>query len=391
MTGKNKELRWPDMPRIKHPFRLAAIMTCELLMVYEAVCYPGSPMALMFTAIQIMLTVFAYFWPRACASVCLIMLVAADYLCAMRGESFDCALYGAILSIGLLAYGTNDWCAGILVLLVSINQGVETALFSNLYPGYSFKAFPVFIVIFLITALCGASFRRLQERNRAQWAAERARHENERLKRNTEIASRIHDAVTSDLSLAALQSSWQMNDDRVTDKEQWKDVNERIVAALGNVRDVIDYMETDEKPTGPIRRQDDESPRCLQWLRRDLERHDKMLRSVGFHGSGQLNVLEAPLDIDDGAKDIIGRLMNEVYANISRHAPSGSKYEVSVLVKTHSLEITEVNDMGARHSGTLPGGHGLRQFAAEIEHIGGRLSADCENGIWMFHARIPLD
>ena len=46
-------------------------MTCELLMVYEAVCHPGSPMALMFTAIQIMLTGLAYFWPRACASVCL--------------------------------------------------------------------------------------------------------------------------------------------------------------------------------------------------------------------------------------------------------------------------------------------------------------------------------
>lgn len=162
MTGKNKELRWPDMPRIKHPFRLAAIMTCELLMVYEAVCYPGSPMALMFTAIQIMLTGLAYFWPRACAS-------------------------------------------------------------------------------------------------------------------------------------------------------------------------------------------------------------------VSYH------------------KDVIGRLIGEVYANVSRHAPSGGKYEVSVLVKTHSLEITEVNDMGARHSGSLPGGHGLRQFAAEIEHIGGSLSTDCENGIWMFHARIPFD
>lgn len=71
MTGKNKELRWPNMPRIKHPFRLAAIMTCELLMVYEAVCHPGSPMALMFTVMQIMLTGLAYFWPRACASVCL--------------------------------------------------------------------------------------------------------------------------------------------------------------------------------------------------------------------------------------------------------------------------------------------------------------------------------
>ena len=162
MTGKNKELRWPNMPRIKHPFRLAAIMTCELLMVYEAVCYPGSPMALMFTVMQIMLTGLAYFWSRA------------------------------------------------------------------------------------------------------------------------------------------------------------------------RVR-------------------------------------------MPYH------------------KDVIGRLIGEVYANISRHASSGGKYEVSVLVKTHSLEITEVNDMGARHSGSLPGGHGLRQFAAEIEHIGGSLSTDCENGIWMFHARIPFD
>lgn len=74
MTGKNKELRWPDMPRIKHPFRLAAIMTCELLMVYEAVCYPGSPMALMFTAIQIMLTGLAYFWSRVCVRMPIIRM-----------------------------------------------------------------------------------------------------------------------------------------------------------------------------------------------------------------------------------------------------------------------------------------------------------------------------
>lgn len=34
-------------------------------MVYEAVCHPGSPMALMFTVMQIMLTGLAYFWSRA--------------------------------------------------------------------------------------------------------------------------------------------------------------------------------------------------------------------------------------------------------------------------------------------------------------------------------------
>ena len=61
MTEKNGAFRLSDMPRIKHPF----IMTCELLMGYEAVCHPGSPMALMFTVMQIMLTGLAYFWSRA--------------------------------------------------------------------------------------------------------------------------------------------------------------------------------------------------------------------------------------------------------------------------------------------------------------------------------------
>lgn len=161
MTEKNGAFRLSDMPRIKHPLRFTGIMTCELLMVYEAVCHPGSPMALMFTVMQIMLTGLAYFWSRARVRMPIIRM-----------------------------YRPVDW----------------------------------------------------------------------------------------------------------------RGVRERFASCA-------------------FRRQ---------------------VRGVG---SGE----------DD------------------------------------SLEITEVNDMGAWHSGSLPGGHGLRQFAAEIEHIGGSLSTDCENGIWMFHARIPFD
>ena len=65
MTEKNGAFRLSDMPRIKHPFRLAAILACELLMVYEAVCHPGSPMALMFTVMQIMMNGITYFGSRA--------------------------------------------------------------------------------------------------------------------------------------------------------------------------------------------------------------------------------------------------------------------------------------------------------------------------------------
>lgn len=88
---------------------------------------------------------------------------------------------------------------------------------------------------------------------------------------------------------------------------------------------------------------------------------------------------------------MIGRLIGEVYANISRHASSGGKYEVSVLVKTHSLEITEVNDMGARHSRQPARGH-----ASDSSRLKSSISEEvfppiAENGIWMFHARIPFD
>ena len=65
MTEKNGAFRFSDMPRI---------MTCELLMVYEAVCHPGSPMALMFTVMQIMLTGLAYFWSRVCVRMPIIRM-----------------------------------------------------------------------------------------------------------------------------------------------------------------------------------------------------------------------------------------------------------------------------------------------------------------------------
>ena len=74
MTEKNGAFRLSDMPRIKHPLRFTGIMTCELLMVYEAVCHPGSPMALMFTAIQIMLTGLDYFWSRVCVRMPIIRM-----------------------------------------------------------------------------------------------------------------------------------------------------------------------------------------------------------------------------------------------------------------------------------------------------------------------------
>ena len=74
MTEKNGAFRLSDMPRIKHPLRFTGIMTCELLMVYEAVCHPGSPMALMFTVMPIMLTGLASFWSRVCVRMPIIRM-----------------------------------------------------------------------------------------------------------------------------------------------------------------------------------------------------------------------------------------------------------------------------------------------------------------------------
>lgn len=135
-----------------------------------------------------------------------------------RGYDNECGLYGVLFSLGILSYETNDLYALGLALEISLSQAAETTLFNG--PGYNFRAYPVFVIMFMLVAMFGTALRKHGEKAQAQWAAERAQYDNARLKRDAEIVSQMHDAVTSDLSLASLQAQQQMLDENNPDAAQ---------------------------------------------------------------------------------------------------------------------------------------------------------------------------
>lgn len=334
--------------------------------------------------IHAVLALLTLFYPRACPLICFVLLQVTDYV--FGGYDNECGLYGVLFSLGILSYETNDLYALGLALEISLSQAAETTLFNG--PGYNFRAYPVFVIMFMLVAMFGTALRKHGEKAQAQWAAERAQYDNARLKRDAEIVSQMHDAVTSDLSLASLQAQQQMLDENNPDAAQWKQTNDHIVSALQNVHHVIDYIKGGDHADQVAQSGQDADLVCR--IRQEMERNGKALESMRFKGTSQVSVLESPADVDADLSAIIIRLIKEVYANISRHATCDDEYNVSVLVKRASIEITEVNDHHAETQENLPGGHGLSQLSDELAAYGGQIYTTQEHGRWEFYAFVPL-
>lgn len=331
-----------------------------------------------------MLALLTLFYPQACPLICFVLLQVTDYV--FGGYDNECGLYGILFSLGILSYETNDLYASGLALEISLSQAVETTLFNG--PGYNFRAYPVFVIMFALVAMFGTALRKHREKAQAQWAAERAQYDNARLKRDAEIVSQMHDAVTSDLSLASLQAQQQMLDKNNPDAAQWKQTNDHIVSALQNVHHVIDYIKEGDHADQVA--QSGQDTDLVRRIRQEMERNGKALESMRFRGTSQVSVLESPTDVDADLSAIIIRLIKEVYANISRHATCDDEYNVSVLVKRASIEITEVNDHHAETQKNLPGGRGLSQLSDELAAYGGQIYTTQERGRWEFYAFVPL-
>ena len=365
----------------QHPFRLLLVLVWEYLLIWTTLSYQQPTSAQVVNVIHAVLALLTLFYPRACPLICFVLLQVTDYV--FGGYDNECGLYGVLFSLGILSYETNDLYALGLALEISLSQAAETTLFNG--PGYNFRAYPVFVIMFVLVATFGTALRKHGEKAQAQWAAERAQYDNARLKRDAEIVSQMHDAVTSDLSLASLQAQQQMLDENNPDAAQWKQTNDHIVSALQNV---IDYIKGGDHPDQVAQSGQDADLVCR--IRQEMERNGKALESMRFKGTSQVSVLESPADVDADLSAIIIRLIKEVYANISRHATCDDEYNVSVLVKRASIEITEVNDHHAETQENLPGGHGLSQLSDELAAYGGQIYTTQEHGRWEFYAFVPL-
>ena len=190
--------------------------------------------------------------------------------------------------------------------------------------------------------------------------------------------------MTGELSFIARLAQQQI---RSTDGDEWRQVRDSAREALRQVRQVIDTLDQtdksgDDNPTAVVQ---------LDHIRSVMMQGDQAAHAVNMHGRGLLHVIgNGPLK--QKQEQLIIDMLTEVYANILRHAPDGSSFELSVLMDLDAVQITQLNPMPEQDTGNgMPrSGRGLANLRKRVEHVGGRLIARPENGEWTFYAVIPM-
>lgn len=118
------------------------------------------------------------------------------------------------------------------VLLPALVQ-IALLVFAYWHPKVALSTFLV------VAVLIGRGLRWRERRFERDWQAERDRAQAEQMRRNAEIADRIHDAVTGDLALAAVMKQQEMERDDCPNRDLLVQINERVQMALANVHRVI--------------------------------------------------------------------------------------------------------------------------------------------------------
>ena len=161
----------------------------------------------------------------------------------------------------------------------------------------------------------------------------------------------------------------------------------RPLSALTNVHRVIDELDMDVT----VLEEDADGKAFSDLLKATMADGDRRLRALGFDITSILHVAGGAPSASPSLAGIANDLLRETYANIARHAQSGSKADLSVILKPNAVEITQINQERAFPTeGMRPGGHGLAYFGKQLESHGGKLETTLHDGEWTLFAYLPI-
>ena len=254
---------------------------------------------------------------------------------------------------------------------------------------------------------CGLRWNATMTASRAE--AEQAKTRLREMESRNHIAEAIHDAVTGDLSAAAFVAQRRIDalsggddgdgsastdgddgknaDERRDELDKWTQVNDYILSALTNVHRVIDELDMDVT----VLEEDADGKAFSDLLKATMAGDDRRLRALGFDITSILHVAGGAPSASPSLAGIANDLLRETYANIARHAQSGSKADLSVILKPNAVEITQINQARTTETDrTQPGGHGLAYFSKQLESHGGKLETTLRDGEWTLFAYLPI-
>lgn len=391
-----------DHPKLWHPIRITIVVITVWWILFCLLLAPtDNPAAIVWTIIEIAVLLLSPFFPKSMSLLFLIMSQSGPWL--IPGADVN-SLPGILYTFGMLAYETNN-----LVALLLLAYSIGDQLFRQLVLGTS-NSNPVAIIAMVSLVLmlgCGLRWNATMTASRAE--AEQAKTRLREMESRNHIAEAIHDAVTGDLSAAAFVAQRRIDalsggddgdgsastdgddgknaDERRDELDKWTQVNDYILSALTNVHRVIDELDMDVT----VLEEDADGKAFSDLLKATMADGDRRLRALGFDITSILHVAGGAPSASPSLAGIANDLLRETYANIARHAQSGSKADLSVILKPNAVEITQINQERAFPTeGMRPGGHGLAYFGKQLESHGGKLETTLHDGEWTLFAYLPI-
>lgn len=377
------------------------------LTVLEMFEYPAQLVATtVLTVVHILCLLVLPFYPLPMSVAIAVTYVACAFLPDMSGASLFYGMWVALAAVG--RYGRSRWW-WLMPPLIAATRWMVAAR-----AGIPFGDYVILLVSFFVVYAfgCAMSWRATAvqaEQDRLRYERERDRVE--AMRRDARAASRIHDAVTSDLAYMAMRLDYERS--RATNNEQhaalFDDLYQRTIDTLGEVRTVINML--DGNGDGDTTRTGDDieagsstaaSLSCASFpecVRDVLEHGDRYLAQLGFTGDSTMidNLPECePTDADSVIREresAVIDLLRELYTNIAVHGEPSGEYRVVVRRDSDGLAVDQVNDIATQS--LLPdkphSGKGLPLHRARFATLGGSINTSAEDGTWILHATLPSD
>lgn len=389
-----------DHPKLWHPIRMAiAVITIWWILFCMALTPADNPVVNVWTVIEIAVLLLSTFFPKSMSLLFLVMAESGPWL--ISGADAN-SLPGILYAFGMLSYETNNLVA-VLLLAYSVADQLFCHLVLKLNNGN-----PVSIIAMIgLILMLGCALRWNETMAASRTEAEQAKTRLREMESRSHIAEAIHDAVTGDLSAAAFVAQRRIDAlsggsdddgsdgaaggkdtaDRRDELDKWTQVNDYILSALTNVHRVIDELDMDVT----VLEEDADGKAFSDLLKATMAGGDRRLRALGFDTTSILHVAGGAPSASPSLAGIANDLLRETYANIARHAQSGSKADLSVILKPNAVEITQINQARTTETDrTQSGGHGLAYFSKQLESHGGKLETTLRDGEWTLFAYLPI-
>ena len=224
-----------------------------------------------------------------------------------------------------------------------------------------------------------------------------------------DLAARLHDATTNDLSylimsIDKLIAEKPLDADSV-DLPMLREVAQRALDQTHDVIAVLSGQRPHTSQDAPRLRMDagdrgrDTAP--SNWLNKEAERHHKELAALGFQGEVIMPDSKAlPAHWDQATAQLVSAFIKETFANIAKHADRERGYVFAAYTYQNCLRISVADvvtgtgdtsqDSSSSSSSSLGIGFGLAHLKQLIVQQGGWLRIRQENGYWSCLANIPI-